>query len=500
MLRSLRKKTKIILWFIIIAFVGSIFFVWGMKTYQKSPEPIIASINNISLSPNEFNDLYQQYISFYRNLYKDNFNQNMLPKLEKAIVEQMIRDHILLNEAYRQKIKVNNEEIIDEIKKSFLDKEGKFDTKLYNTYVKNTPASWWHKHEQRIKNTLRIQKLQSLVNDQVKVSQKELLSFYQLEYIKAKVYHILIDPKKCLEEDRIKDYYQKNKNNFLNSPQVKASHILIKLGHKANRTESRKAKDTIANILEKVKKGDNFANLAKKFSQCPSKDKGGDLGYFAKGAMVPEFEEVVFNLKLDQVSNIVKTTFGYHIIKLTGKKEKEYKSLPEVKTEIIKSLSKEAEEIANKKALFVWNKLQSKKADFEKMAKKYSHSPCSNKGGYIGIIPKNLNYSDLKPDEINNLRKEIVKGWDIDPNFSDAAFSLKENSISKVIKSSFGYHIIKLEKLILPSLTDFEKEKESIQSRLLTDKKNSFFDDWYREIKSRYKIVVNSRFESSSKK
>lgn len=496
MLRALRKKTKIILWFVIIAFVGSIFFVWGMKDYGKPPEPIIASVDNIEVSPNEFNNLYQQYLNFYQNLYQNNFNQNMFPNLEKTIVERMIRNHILLNKAYEQNIKVDNQEIIDQIKKSFVDKEGKFDTKLYNTYVKNTPASWWHNHELRVKNNLMIQKLENLIKEQVKVSQKELWNFYQIEYVKAKLYHILIDPKKCLDEKKIEEYYQKHRDKFQSPIQIKVSHILIKLSPKATRIESKRAKDEITNILERAKKGEDFSKLAKEFSQCPSKDKGGDLGYFGRSTMVPEFEEVAFNLKPNQISDIVKTTFGYHIIKFTGKKEKEYKPLSEVRTEIIKSLSKEAEEIAHKKILSVWKELQNKKAIFKEIAQKYSHAPSSSKGGDLGIIPKNLNYSQFEPDEINKLREEIVKGWDIDPDFSNAAFSLKENSISKVIKSSFGYHIIKLEKLILPSKEDFEKEKEHIKSRLLSEKENFFLDSWYHEIKSKHKIVVNSRFKS----
>lgn len=496
MLQALRKKTKIILWFVIIAFVSSIFFVWGMKDYGKPSEPVIASIDNIEISPNEFNNLYQQYINFYQNLYKNNFQENMFPDLEKTIVEGIIRNHILLNEAYKQNIKVDNQEIIDQIKKSFVDKEGKFDIKLYNTYVKNIPASWWHNYELRVKNNLMIQKLENLINEQVKVSQKELLAFYQIEYAKAELYHILIDPKKCLDEKKIENYYQKHQDKFQKPIQIKVSHILIKLSPKASRIENRKAKDKITNILERIKKGEDFSKLAKEFSQCPSKDKGGDLGYFSRGTMVPEFEEVAFRLKLNQVSNIVKTTFGYHIIKLTAKKEKEYKSLPEVRTEIIKSLSKEAEKIAHKKALSIWKKLQNKKITFKEMAKKYSHAPSGSKGGYLGIIPKNLNYSNLKPDEISKLREEIVKEWNIDPDFLNAAFSLKENSLSKVIRSSLGYHIIKLEKLILPSEEDFEKEKENIKSRLLSEKKNFFFENWYQEIKSRHKIVVNSRFKS----
>lgn len=90
--------------------------------------------------------------------------------------------------------------------------------------------------------------------------------------------------------------------------QVKASHILVK-----KRSEAEK-------ILEELKKGASFAELAKNHSECPSKKRGGDLGWFGRGKMVPEFEKAAFSLKKGELSDIVKTQFGYHIIKVTDTK------------------------------------------------------------------------------------------------------------------------------------------------------------------------------------
>ncbi len=90
--------------------------------------------------------------------------------------------------------------------------------------------------------------------------------------------------------------------------QVKASHILVK-----KRSEAEK-------ILEELKKGANFAELAKKHSECPSRKRGGDLGWFGRGKMVPEFEKAAFSLKKGELSDLVKTQFGYHLIKVTDTK------------------------------------------------------------------------------------------------------------------------------------------------------------------------------------
>jgi peptidyl-prolyl cis-trans isomerase C len=90
--------------------------------------------------------------------------------------------------------------------------------------------------------------------------------------------------------------------------QVRASHILVK-----KESEAKK-------ILEDLKKGSNFAELAKNHSECPSRKRGGDLGWFGRGKMVPEFEKAAFSLKKGDISDPVKTQFGYHIIRVTDTK------------------------------------------------------------------------------------------------------------------------------------------------------------------------------------
>ena len=98
------------------------------------------------------------------------------------------------------------------------------------------------------------------------------------------------------------------------------------------------AKAKCEDLLKKVKAGGDFAALAKENSDCPSKDKGGDLGMFEKGKMVPQFEQAAFAMKVGDVSDIVETQFGYHIIKLTNKQEAKTDSFADVKPKIVQYL------------------------------------------------------------------------------------------------------------------------------------------------------------------
>jgi peptidyl-prolyl cis-trans isomerase C len=117
-----------------------------------------------------------------------------------------------------------------------------------------------------------------------------------------------------------KAYYESNPDLFKEPEQVQASHILIKVDSKTDDAQKAEARNKIEKIQKRLQKGEDFAALAKEFSQCPSNAKGGDLGYFRRGQMVPPFEQAAFGLKPGTISDIVETNFGYHLIKVIDKK------------------------------------------------------------------------------------------------------------------------------------------------------------------------------------
>ncbi|MSN25908.1 MAG: peptidylprolyl isomerase [Geobacter sp.] len=131
-----------------------------------------------------------------------------------------------------------------------------------------------------------------------------------------------VETESKVSDEDLKKFYEQNKDKFKTGEQIKASHILVK-------TE-KEAKD----ILAQIKAGGNFEELAKKHSVDSSSAKGGDLGWFGKGSMVPAFEKAALALKEGQVSDVVKSDFGYHIIKLTGKRAAGIRPLEEVKEQI----------------------------------------------------------------------------------------------------------------------------------------------------------------------
>jgi peptidyl-prolyl cis-trans isomerase C len=145
-----------------------------------------------------------------------------------------------------------------------------------------------------------------------------------------------------IPESELKSYYDSHKDEFKTPEMVRASHILVKVSATASAEEKKKAKEKAEDILKKIKSGQDFAKLASEFSDDPgSKTKGGDLGFFQKGRMVKAFEDAAFSLKPGQVSGIVDTQFGYHIIKVTDRKSAGIESFDTAKEKIKQRLLQE---------------------------------------------------------------------------------------------------------------------------------------------------------------
>jgi peptidyl-prolyl cis-trans isomerase C len=166
------------------------------------------------------------------------------------------------------------------------------------------------------------------------LSEKELVEITRKDVVITSFVEREIAGKIKVSDDEIKKFYNDNKDRFSQEAQVRASHILCGVDAKATDEEKKKAREKAAGLLKEIKAGKDFAELAKSNSTCPSSAQGGDLGYFGKGQMVAPFEKAALGLKPGEVSEVVETQFGYHIIKLTDKKEAQTVKLEEVKEKI----------------------------------------------------------------------------------------------------------------------------------------------------------------------
>jgi len=157
---------------------------------------------------------------------------------------------------------------------------------------------------------------------------------YLIDQILAKELEADITENAAVEEDEITAYYNDNPEKFSTPLRIKVRHILVDTEEEAG------------SVLGRIKKGEDFAELAKTLSKCPSAKKGGDLGWISKGRMDPAFEKAAFEMEKDGISDVVKSSFGFHIIQVQDKKPATVKELSEVKSSIERILKQESMEDA----------------------------------------------------------------------------------------------------------------------------------------------------------
>lgn len=228
-------------------------------------------------------------------------NQEITRSNQLLIVDQLTRSVLLGQFIDKQDIEVSNEEIEGELEKvKFFFKSNPKTSEKELEEVLESKGSNVDALKERIKRTIALSK-----------------------YLRKED-----------SDDEKRKYFDENKSSF-NGEQVKVSHILIDTRGIKTNEELEKARQKIENIKKEIDGGADIAELAKKYSDCPSAEKGGDIGFFERrGSIVEPFAKVAFSMKVGEISEPVKTQFGYHIIKVTDKKKGKNVNYEDVKEKV----------------------------------------------------------------------------------------------------------------------------------------------------------------------
>lgn len=264
-----------------------------------------AMVNESAIKREDFDRAVTQIEQRFTQMGRP-LNSSQMSELKKNILEKLINHELLLQESHKAGVKVADQEVktqIDQMKSQYAS-DAEFKRAL------NMMGFATATLESQIREGLEIRQF---VNDRI-----------------AKTITI--------PEKEIKASYDSHPHIFKRPESVLASHILIKVDPAANAAQKAEARKEIAKIEDKLKQGEDFANLAKTYSQGPSSTKGGDLGYFSRGQMVKPFEAAAFALKPGEVSGIVETRFGYHLIKVFDKKPQTIVPYEEAKDRIAQYL------------------------------------------------------------------------------------------------------------------------------------------------------------------
>lgn len=267
----------------------------------------------------------------------------------------------------------------------------------------------------------------------------------------------------------VEDFYKAYKDSL---PQVKESvkisHILVKVEPAEAEVERARAK--AEELRKRVMNGEDFAALAKEYSDDPgSASRGGETGFIERGDFVREYEEVAFLLQPGETSRIVRTQYGFHIIQLIEKRGEKINT----RHILIRVESSPADEKATVDRLLQLRKqIENGDITFADAAKKYSKDETTaSNGGELGWF------------EVDQFQLE---------SFKKAVAGLKEGEISQPVKTQFGYHLVKLEERKKARTLDISKDWEQIESWALNIKRQKVFQEWVDQVKKDVYIEVKS--------
>lgn len=374
---------------VVLALIILPFALWGVSSYDKSRNSadVVATVDGTKITRQEFENSVREQQARMRQQLGANFDAAMFdnPEMKRAILENLVSQHLLVGRARAAGLYVPDDmvaQVISGIGAFQLD--GKFNKDRYQSILKMqnlTPLMF----EARLRDELLEQQMQdaytqngfaadTVVDNIIRLNQQQrMVSVSRIEFSpfisrakvddaavkkyyeqnqsefqvpeQAKVNYVELSVDNLLEKVQVskedaRKYYEEHRNEFGSPEERQAAHILITVKSDATPAEQDAAKAQAEKILQQLRQDPSrFSELARKDSQDPgSAAKGGDLGFFGRGMMVKPFEEAAFALKVGEISGLVKSDFGYHIIKLIAVKPSKIAPFDEVLKGIISKL------------------------------------------------------------------------------------------------------------------------------------------------------------------
>lgn len=284
---------------------------------QPDPDAMAATVNGVKITSGEVDRELGNMLMQYRNRIPPDQIESMIPMFKQKALESLVNMNLLKGAVIKEQISVEE----SSIEEKFAEVAGRFPDQ--EQFEKQLAMAGLTK-----------EKLRSDIDQNLKI--EKLLE------------EKLVVESEVSDED-ISEYFEQNKETFKRPEEVKASHILISKSPDDSEEAKKEKQDKLSELRKQIIDGADFAELATAHSDCPSKSKGGDLGFFTREKMVPPFSDAAFSLEKGEMSGIVETDFGYHLIKTTDKHEAGVVPLEEVKEDIKGYLTMQNEQDAFKK-------------------------------------------------------------------------------------------------------------------------------------------------------
>jgi len=460
------------------------------------PREVVAEINGRTVTAGDFQQRYLSQVQAYRQQFGGSMNDQLLRQLgiDQQILSQMIDEQVGLIEAEQNGIGVSDDELAQQIFSiPALQENGRFigEQRYEQLLLSQNPPMTKQQFEESLRRSMLLDKLRAALTDWMAVSDSDVQREYnqrnekvklqvvalteakfrggvtvtdadiasRFEAHKAeyrmgeqrKIKYILLDREQArlkvsVPPSDVQRHYNDNIQQYQTPEQVKASHILLKTDGKDEATVRKQAEE----VLKEVKAGGDFAALAKKYSEDEgSKANGGDLDYFGRGRMVPEFENVAFTLPPGQVSDLVKSQFGFHIIKVIDKRPGATTPLDQVRSQIQDQLALQlADQRISDQAAQYASRIKDL-ADLEPVARE------------LQIMVQESGYFQ---------RENPVPGLGAAPQVASTAFTLQGTAASAPLPTARGPVFIAVSERKDPYIPMLDEVKERVREDLIKAK------------------------------
>ncbi|HHO47744.1 MAG TPA: hypothetical protein ENN06_04725 [Desulfobacteraceae bacterium] len=491
MLNILRKKAQSIVIQAVVLIIAIVFIFWGVGTNIGGKRNMLATVNGVEIPYQDYQRNYDNAVENLRVQFGGSIPQGLLEGLDlnRQVLNQLIQAEILRQGGRKMGITVSKlatqEEIMD---MEVFQTDGQFDLARYREILSQnrmTPTVF----EAGLQNDLLASRVTEAIRsfalvtdnqvetvaayvgeevklayaalrgedvaDRVRIEEAELAAWYDerkndyLSEPKIRLQYLFFSydddlGQLTVDDEAVRAYYEENIDTYSVPERRRARHILLRVSEVDDAGVRTARKKKAEEILELAREGDDFAELARQYSEDPSAANGGDLGFFSRGAMVEPFDDAVFRMQPGDISEVVETVFGFHIIKLEEVSRAGVRSLDEVRDEIADRLKQK----------------EVRGATFKRASQAYED--IIRAGSLANYTAGGEGEPVAQTDYFS--RNDPPGPPVSDPRFLQGAFRLKKGELSSLVETGGGYAILFVDDVQEPQVPELEAVREQVEA------------------------------------
>jgi peptidyl-prolyl cis-trans isomerase D len=477
---------------VFFALIVIVFIFWGGYSYREGGKAEVARVDDHVISVAEYDRAYSQMLEMYRRQLGGALSDEMLKQfnLKQQALDSLIDQFILTKAAQEFGLAATEQEVQQRILEfAAFQQDGKFSQERYNALLQQnrlTPETF----EKQVGEEIGREKVEGFVKRRAVVTEEEIAADFHFTFQRIQLACVPFDPKQyegqasvdegklrafheqhqekyrdpqrrrlayvkfkvdellgqvSVSEEEIRQYYEENPRKYHQDAEVRARHILFKLKEDAPDAEVAKVRAEAEKVLTEARKGADFAALAAKHSKDEATAKnGGDLGFFGRDRMVPTFSEAAFSMKPGEISDLVRSPYGLHIIKVEEVRPESTRTLEQARTEVESTLKQEkARDLAFRKVTDFSDQVYATQ-DLEKVSKSLQREVVTHEGW--------LSQNDPFPG---------MEG--AAPEFMGKIFGMPEKGMSDVVEVSDGFVVVQVKGIQAEKTAPLEKVKSQVE-------------------------------------